>query len=68
MRDPNRIPIMLRELGEYWIQNPDLRLGQLVHNMAPVGQVAQVEDGPMYDAIHRENLDAVRRERSKDRW
>lgn len=67
MRDPSRIPIILRELGEYWEAHPDLRLGQLVHNMAPVGQVVQVEDGPMYDAIHKANLEAVRDKRGT-RW
>lgn len=32
MRDPNRIAIILAALNEYWMKNPDLRLGQMVAN------------------------------------
>ena len=32
MRDPNRIAVVLNELGKYWMSNPDLRLGQIVCN------------------------------------
>ena len=31
-RDPNRIPAILAALGEYWMENPDLRLGQIMGN------------------------------------
>ena len=34
MRDPARIPEMLELLGRLWERQPDLRLGQLVHNLA----------------------------------
>lgn len=30
MRDKNRIPIILKELGDIWEKNPDLRLGQII--------------------------------------
>lgn len=33
MRNPERIPIILEELGKYWQNHADLRLGQIVHNM-----------------------------------
>ena len=32
MRDPNRIPNILSELGRLWESFPDLRLGQLILN------------------------------------
>jgi hypothetical protein len=32
MRDPQRIPLVLKELEEIWKENPDLRLGQLILN------------------------------------
>lgn len=32
MRDPNRIPEVLKALSAYWYQHPDLRLGQLLGN------------------------------------
>lgn len=32
MRDKNRIDEVLEELEEYWKENPDLRLSQIVGN------------------------------------
>ena len=32
MRDPKRIPEVISLIEEYWALNPDLRLGQLLHN------------------------------------
>lgn len=32
MRDPKRIKPILNKLEEYWIKNPDLRLGQIIAN------------------------------------
>mgnify|MGYP001572367179 CR=1 FL=1 len=34
MRDPLRIPSVLLELCVFWSHNPDLRLGQILVNMA----------------------------------
>ena len=31
-RDAKRIPEMLAALGELWLDNPDLRLGQIMEN------------------------------------
>lgn len=33
MRDPKRIPKVLKELGKIWKKYPDLRLGQLLLNL-----------------------------------
>jgi hypothetical protein len=32
MRDQRRIPELLAALGELWLINPDLRLGQIISN------------------------------------
>lgn len=32
MRDPKRIPIILKQLEDLWMKHPDLRLGQLILN------------------------------------
>ena len=34
MRNPERIPEVLKELEEFWKQNPDLRLGQIISNLS----------------------------------
>lgn len=33
MRNPERIPEVLKELEKFWKQNPDLRLGQIIANL-----------------------------------
>ena len=33
MRDPGRIPQMMHQLKALWVQNPDMRLGQLLGNV-----------------------------------
>lgn len=61
-RDPNRIGPMLKALETYWRKNPDLRLGQLVSNMAVTVGVPLVcglgdpyiEDDKMLKAIEEE--------------
>lgn len=35
MRDPKRIPAILKLIKEQWTKNPDLRLGQLLSNVSP---------------------------------
>lgn len=32
MRDPNRIPEIIQFLAQHWLENPDLRLGQIIGN------------------------------------
>jgi hypothetical protein len=34
MRDPDRIPTVLKRIEELWQQHPDWRLGQLIANVA----------------------------------
>lgn len=36
MRDPKRIRRILDKIDEYWEKNPDLRLGQILVNFAPL--------------------------------
>jgi len=64
MRDPRRIAEVLNELGIYWMNNPDLRLGQIVVIMngnTPSGMRGgsndpfNTEDNEMLDALRREN-------------
>lgn len=50
VRDPKRIDVMLGALGRLWRAQPDLRLGQLVSNLAAeIGQADpfHVEDDKM---------------------
>ncbi len=35
MRNPDRIPKILKRLEEVWLKNPDLRFGQLIENVFP---------------------------------
>lgn len=48
MRDPDRIPVILKEIEKVWKRNPDLRLGQLIVD------AADTEDNVFY--IEDENL------------
>lgn len=48
MRDPARISVMLNALHEVWARNPDMRLGQLLLNVAnseaPCPELFYIED------------------------
>ena len=44
MRDPERIDGILNELGEIWKCYPDLRLGQLLLNVARDPMLYYIED------------------------
>jgi len=44
MRDPKRIPKILNELKGIWGTYPDLRLGQLLLNVAKDPQLYYLED------------------------
>ncbi len=54
MRDPKRIPQILAKLQKLWEKHPDLRLGQLVENLAPKGQADAyfVEDDILVQRIN----------------
>lgn len=53
MRDPARIPEMIKTLEAVWTQNPDWRLGQLIDNMSTsVGRVVfYIEDDVLYERM-----------------
>jgi len=64
MRDPRRIADVLNELGTYWMNNPDLRLGQIVvimNGKTPTGMRCggndpfNTEDDEILDALREEN-------------
>ena len=38
MRDPSRIPELLRIISKVWYTKPDLRLGQLILNGCPTDE------------------------------
>jgi uncharacterized protein YihD (DUF1040 family) len=47
-RDPERINIILEHLKEIWMKYPDLRLGQLISNIAPPqASIFYLEDDTM---------------------
>ena len=65
MRDPRRIAEVLNELGTYWMNNPDLRLGQIVvimNGKTPTGMRCGVNDP--FNTEDDEILDALRKENS----
>lgn len=44
MRDPNRIPLVLKAVADFWATCPDVRLGQLLWILA--------KDDPFYMEDH----------------
>ena len=44
MRDPSRIPIILKEIERIWLEDPDLRLCQLIGNCHESGDLYYKED------------------------
>lgn len=50
MRDPNRIPIILKQLEKEWKRVPDWRLGQLIVN-AVGNDPFYVEDAELIEKI-----------------
>lgn len=50
MRNPNRIPIILDLIKKEWERNPDLRLGQLLSN------VARLDGWHINDLFHYEDF------------
>lgn len=61
MRNPKRIDVVLDELREYWVKNPDLRLGQIIANCVRAydGRVNCdpffIEDDIMLDILKKYN-------------
>jgi len=44
MRDQSRIPILLKEIERIWLEDPDLRLCQLIGNCYESGDLYYKED------------------------
>ena len=53
MRDVNRIEPLLTRLQEVWKKYPDLRLGQLILNVAKDPQIYYMEDDQLLDLIEQ---------------
>lgn len=54
MRDVNRIPMLMWKLQEYWMRNPDLRLGQMMiiaEKRLELDDIWNVEDEELINAI-----------------
>lgn len=47
-RDPNRIDQLIQLLREYWHRCPDLRLGQIVCNLAEIPRDGQTKCDPYF--------------------
>jgi uncharacterized protein YihD (DUF1040 family) len=57
MRDPKRIEKLLQLIRCYWEVYPDLRLGQLIHNMTPmnhIDDIYQLEDDVLAEQLLKE--------------
>jgi len=51
MRNPERIPQILKRLGNIWSKCPDLRLGQLIGNVADGVTLYYKEDDILMDML-----------------
>lgn len=62
MRDINRIESFMKILTEIWLENPDLRFGQLIHNISyklrEDGDIFNVEDDELLREIKLELFDS----------
>ena len=59
MRDPKRIPEILKELEEFWKQVPDWRLGQVISNfsyeMTGNNDPFYIEDKDLLELLKQKN-------------
>ena len=53
MRDINRIDTILERLGKVWKKVPDMRLGQLILNVAQDPALYYIEDDQLMDALEK---------------
>lgn len=51
MRDPNRIDLILEKVKKIWKQHPDLRLAQLLINVASPNTLYYIEDEQYVNAL-----------------
>ena len=52
MRDTNRIPTICNELSQIWELHPDLRLGQLLLNVARDPELYYLEDDELIRRLY----------------
>lgn len=59
MRDPNRIPEVMKELEDFWKQVPDWRLGQVISNfsyeLTGVSDPFYLEDKDILELLKQRN-------------
>lgn len=60
MRDPNRIPHILHEVQRVWEAFPDLRLGQLILNVAPDPTLYYLEDEELVHRLLEKSYDTAK--------
>lgn len=54
VRSPARIPIMIEMLESLWLNHPDMRLGQLLENVAgSKDRIWNMEDTEWYDRMEQ---------------
>jgi uncharacterized protein YihD (DUF1040 family) len=66
MRDPKRIPHVLRMLEVYWETHPDLRLGQIILNATSRAEHPEpfyIEDEVLRDALKDMMVDELQETR-----
>ena len=51
MRDPKRIPRILRLVLIIWLKDPDMRLCQLIGNCYPAGDLYNKEDDELEEKL-----------------
>lgn len=51
MRDPKRIPVLLKEFEKEWMKHPDMRFGQLVYCFCTGDSIPHIEDDKMLERI-----------------
>ena len=54
MRDPKRIPEIIKRLKKLWMKNPDMRLAQLIGNVYPCTPYTRI------DAYHIEDEEYIK--------
>ena len=53
MRDPKRIPKILKAIEKVWEKYPDMRLGQLIANVVDESAIYFVEDEDLIDELKK---------------
>jgi uncharacterized protein YihD (DUF1040 family) len=58
LRDPARIEVLLELLRQYWKQNPDLRIGQIITNLSSSKRMSidpyYIEDDMIINSLKEE--------------